>query len=72
MTADPDAMSANEWRACLGGLMKSDASEYDPRVIECREALAYHKVLRAIEESARWLSPAAVDGLAARLLGVTR
>lgn len=45
---DPLSRPVSSWTARLAGL-RSRVSEDDPRVIECREALAYYRLTKAID-----------------------
>ena len=53
----------------LASLKSRGAPDTDVRVIEARQGLAYHRVLRSVERDAGQLSPAGVDRLVSQLRG---
>ena len=67
MNSDPTAISAAQWSARLASFKSRRVSDADPRVVECRSALAYHRVRNAIVADRRLLAPEHVDTLAALL-----
>ncbi len=62
-TVDPASRSASSWSALLASLKARGAPETDPRVIEARQGLAYHRARKAIDAEAGQLSAPAVDRL---------
>ncbi|MFD6677653.1 hypothetical protein ACFWDA_25250 [Rhodococcus zopfii] len=48
MTTKPCEISASTWAARLAGLVRQGADESDPRVTECRAALAYWRGKNAL------------------------
>ncbi|OBB38025.1 hypothetical protein [Mycolicibacterium fortuitum] len=72
-TVDPASRSASSWSALLANLKSRGAPDTDPRVIECRQGLAYHRVLRSVVRDVGELSAPGVDRLVSQLRqGVTR
>ncbi|MEZ0053249.1 hypothetical protein ABIA30_004276 [Mycobacterium sp. MAA66] len=67
LTSDPASRSASSWSATLASLKSRGAPDTDPRCIEARQGLAYHRAKRAIDANAGQLSPTGVDRLAADL-----
>jgi hypothetical protein len=48
MTFDPDSCSASSWKARLAALSRSVPDD-DPRLVECRAALACHRFRRQVD-----------------------
>ena len=69
LTTDPARRSASSWSATLAALKSRRVPDTDPRVIECREALAYWRVSRAVNAEQGHLSRAGADRLVAALRG---
>ena len=70
---DPASRSASSWSATLAALKSRDVPDDDPRVIEARNALAYHRVHRAIDAERGNLNRAGADRLRAAIsLAVSR
>ena len=65
--SDPASRSAGSWNGRLAALKSREVPETDPRVIECREALAFHRVRRAVDAEAGRLSRPGVDRLVSQL-----
>ena len=57
MTTDPASRSAGSWNGTLAALKSRKVPEEDPRVIECREALAFWRCKRVIDAEAGHLVP---------------
>lgn len=66
-SVDPASRTASGWAARHAALKSRAVPDDDPRVIECREALAYHRVRRSISAEVGRLSRAGADRLAADL-----
>lgn len=49
MNLDPNALSGPSWSARLAALKSRAAPDDDPRVAECRRALAFWRVKRAVD-----------------------
>lgn len=64
---DPASKRPSSWVSRLGALKSRQVPDDDPRVIECREALAFHRVRHSIEVDAGELSRPGVDRLVAAL-----
>lgn len=65
---DPLSRPVGSWTATLAALKSRGADETDPRIVECREALAYYRLTRAIDaERGVQLSPRLANRLARRL-----
>ena len=60
---DPESRDRGTWVGRLAVLKSRGAPYDDPRVIECRQALAYHRVHRAVAAETGQLSRAGVDRL---------
>ncbi|WP_273490616.1 MULTISPECIES: hypothetical protein [Gordonia] len=67
-TASGD-MSASSWSARLAALVSRGAAADDPRVVECRAALAFHRVKRVVDRERDALAPADVTALQRALIG---
>lgn len=67
VSADPESRDRPSWQGRLAVLKSRAVPDDDPRVIECREALAYHRVHKAIGAETGQLSRAGVDRLVAQL-----
>lgn len=50
MMPEPNELPFESWRARLGALKSRQVPDDDPRVTECRAALAYHRGRRALDE----------------------
>lgn len=61
---DPAAYSAARWSAILAGLTSGGATDTDPRVRECRAALACWRVRRVIDAERAQLTPEHIPALA--------
>jgi hypothetical protein len=68
ISTDPASRSASSWAATLAALKSRAVPEDDPRIIECRQALAYHRVQRAINAETGQLSRPGVNRLVSQLL----
>ncbi|QEN13752.1 hypothetical protein ACRDU6_14725 [Mycolicibacterium sp. ELW1] len=66
-TTDPASRSASSWSAMLASLKSRGAPDTDARVIEARQGLAYHRVLRSVERDGAELSKPGVDRLVSQL-----
>lgn len=66
-TTDPEARERSSWAGRLAQLVSRGASEDDPRVIECRAGLAYHRIRQSIDADAGQLSRPGVDRLVSQL-----
>ena len=64
MTTDPASRSAGSWNGRLAALKSRQVPDADPRVIECREALAFWRCKRVIDAEAGHLVPAHAGVLA--------
>jgi hypothetical protein len=49
--SDPASRSAASWQARLAALKSRDVPEDDPRIVEARSALSYHRIAKAIGAS---------------------
>jgi hypothetical protein len=67
LTSDPADMTPIIAQGRLGALKSRGVADDDPRVVECRQVLAYHRVHRAIDAEAGQLSPQGVDELVGQL-----
>ena len=63
-TADPESRNRSSWPGWLAQLVSRNVPPSDPRVIECRSALAYHRVRLAIVADRTALAPEQADALA--------
>lgn len=66
---DPASRTASSWSARLAALKSRHVPDDDPRIIECREGLAYWRVRRSIDAERGQLSRAGVDRLRGQLSG---
>lgn len=66
-TVDPEARARASWAGRLAQLVSRGVSEEDPRVIECRAGLAYHRIRQSIESDANQLSAAGADRLVSQI-----
>ncbi|MGV9713333.1 hypothetical protein ACWDTI_22015 [Gordonia sp. NPDC003424] len=57
-TPAPGDLTARQWAARHNALLGRGAADDDPRVAECRAALAYHRVRRVIVAERDALDPA--------------
>lgn len=64
---DPASRSRATWVATLANLKSRGTPDTDPRVISCRQALAYYRARTAIERDAGELSEPGVDRLVSQL-----
>jgi hypothetical protein len=55
--ADPASKPATAWVAQLAGRKSRGATEDDPHIIACREALAFWRLRKRIDAEAGQLSP---------------
>lgn len=53
---NPASRSAASWQARLAALKSRDVPEADPRIVEARSALSYHRVAKAIDAEAGQLT----------------
>jgi hypothetical protein len=67
MTADPASAPASSWAGRLAALKSRQVPDADPRVVEARQALAFHRLHRAISAERGQLSPAGADRLRAQI-----
>lgn len=66
---DPESRTVSQWVSLNASLKSHGAADDDPRVVECREALAYYRVRRAVIAEVGQLSPPGVDRLVSELRG---
>jgi hypothetical protein len=66
---DPASRSAASWSGRLAYLYSRGRGDDDPDVIECREALAYWRISRAVDAEAGHLGRPGVDRLVSQLRG---
>lgn len=59
----PGEFHAASWRSRLASLKSRGAADGDPRVVECRQALAFLRVSKAIDTAVGELSATDVDQL---------
>jgi hypothetical protein len=64
---DPAEMSSATAQARLGALKSRGVPDDDPRVVECRQSLAYHRVHRAVDREVGELSRPGVERLVSEL-----
>ena len=69
VSSDPASRSASGWSARLAALKSRQVPDTDPRVVECREALAYWRISRAVDAEAGHLGRPGVDRLVSQLRG---
>lgn len=62
-TVDPASRSASSWSALLANLKSRGAPDTDIRVVECRQALAYHRIARSVTRETGQLSAPGADRL---------
>jgi len=71
-TVDPASRSASSWSASLAALKSRGVPETDARIIESLAALAFWRIVRAIEGGAGVLSPPGADRLVVMLREAAR
>ncbi|MCV7257862.1 hypothetical protein [Mycobacterium shimoidei] len=64
---DPESRERGTWVGRLAVLKSRDVPDDDPRVVECRQALAYYRVRRAVAAETGQLSRAGADRLRVQL-----
>ncbi|OQZ88807.1 hypothetical protein BST11_21020 [Mycobacterium alsense] len=69
VATDPESRPSASWAGRLAVLKSRAVPDDDPRIIECRQALAYHRVQRAINAETGQLSRPGVDRLLTQLRG---
>jgi len=69
VSVDPESRDRGTWVGRLAVLKSRGAPDDDPRVIECRQALAYYRVRRAVAAETGQLSRAGVNRLGVQLRG---
>jgi hypothetical protein len=73
VTTDPASRPSASWAGRLAWLCSQGVDDDDDRKIECRQALAYHRLHRAVVVEAGQLSRPGVDRLVTELrAAVTR
>lgn len=70
MTTDPSLSSPTSWQSRLEALKSRSVPEDDPRVTECRRALAFWRVRRAVEAERAVLGDDGVSAVDDLLLGL--
>lgn len=65
--ADPAILSPIQWGTRLASFKSRMVDESDPRVVECRAALAYWRCRRALDAEHGHISPAHLDALIGHL-----
>lgn len=64
---DPESRERGTWVGRLAVLKSRGAPDDDPRVVECRQALAYYRLRRAVAAESGQLSRAGIDRLGVQL-----
>jgi hypothetical protein len=64
---DPESRERGTWVGRLAMLKSRAVPDDDPRVIECRQALAYYRLQRALAAESGQLSRTAADRLGVQL-----
>lgn len=67
ITTDPASREGPSWAGRLAWLISQGTPEGDPQVVECRQALAYHRLRKSIAAEVGQLSQVGADRLAADL-----
>lgn len=60
---DPLSRPAHSWAGRYAAFKSRHIDDNDPRVIECQQARAFHRVARVIDTEAAQLNPASVEAL---------
>lgn len=68
-TAPSAGLPASSWSAKLAALVGRGAPAHDPRVVQARQALAYHRLARVVAAERELLNPADARLLADLLTG---
>ncbi|MCX2934047.1 hypothetical protein ORI20_27645 [Mycobacterium sp. CVI_P3] len=67
VTLSPDSIEMSHVSGRLGALKSRGVPDDDPRVAECRDALAYCRLRNSIAAEGRQLSPASITRLVSQL-----
>jgi hypothetical protein len=67
VAGDPESRERGTWVGRLAVFKSRAVPDDDPRVVECRQALAYYRVQRAVAAESGQLSRAGVDRLGVQL-----
>jgi hypothetical protein len=72
LSSDPAELSPPQWQSRLASLKSHGLPDNDPRVAECRAALAYWRCRRVLDAERGKIAPDHLDELVESLRGAVR
>lgn len=71
MNIDPSSLPATSWQSRLAALSGRGVPDTDPRMVECRRALAFHRAAKAVTAEREVFGEVGVSALRELLLDLT-